>query len=461
MKLKILAIFCLFLVIPFFVEAKSYDFYVDDSASGDKNGSKESPFKKIGDAIDEAEEEGGKQEIYVRKGTYDEDVSLGKSMELYGKDEGSVKIIGTVTMRDGSSIKNLTIDGGNFAVVVKANADVEIENCTIEDFGKTGIHTEVGGGNLVVTGSKIRDGEGKGFYIQKGKDVVIVGNEVYDNGEEGIDIRSNVDGKIKNNIIRENGESGIELIVSKAELKITNNSIKYNGSSGIATQFYKELDKGGNIYISGNDIHSNVKYGLDCNTPQGGNPEKLYWSESIEMIGNNVSKNKLGTINSRCNFKVEKVIEVAEKGVAEIVEEETQNIEEKKRAEEDKLFEEENNRKIEEVRGLLLRQKNVIFNLKKSVSGIGSKGKIKLFLHGVNQKNTENSLLSLSNVKEDLVRTQNLLNEIHVSQEQEILFREEIEVKMSEVDKLINNLNQLKNSFPYGGWIQKFKNIFN
>ncbi|MDA3815279.1 MAG: right-handed parallel beta-helix repeat-containing protein, partial [Patescibacteria group bacterium] len=396
---------------------------MDDSASGTEDGSKEKPFKKIKDALEKAVKKGGSQEIFINKGKYEESFTIGESIELRGEDEGEVKITGTVTMKDGSSIEDLTIGGENFAIVVKAEADVEIENCTIEDFGKVGIQSEVGGGKITVTGSKIRDGEGKGFYLQKGREVLISGNDVYDNGEEGIDIRENVDGKIQNNIIRENGESGIELVVGKADLKITNNNIKYNGSSGIATQFYSEIDDEGDIDIEKNDLYGNEKYGLDCNIPQGGGYGASYWSNSIEMIDNNVAKNKMGAINSRCNFKIEKVTEKEgldnEKGDG-LVEEESKQEEQKseeeklaeKKAEEERLFREENERRIREVKNKISEEEKSINSIENSVNKIKESNKLKLFFFGPKKNEIDELFLLLEKEETHLSETKKMLKEI-------------------------------------------------
>jgi len=63
--------------------AKDYDIYVDADASGSLDGSEDNPYKTIGEAIAAADEE---DEVYIDKGTYEEDVVINKEISLFGDD---------------------------------------------------------------------------------------------------------------------------------------------------------------------------------------------------------------------------------------------------------------------------------------------------------------------------------------------------------------------------------------
>lgn len=461
MKFKHLLVFCLLFAFPFFAEAKGYDYYVSASASGDEDGSQEKPFAKIGDAIGEANKKGGGKSIFIGKGKYEESFSSGKSMKLYGKDEKDVKIVGTVTLKDGSRLENITVDGGNYAVVVEKNADAEIKNCTIEDFGKIGINAEMGGGTLVVTGSTIKNGTGKGFYIQKGKEISLIGNEVYGNGEEGIDIRSNINGTIKNNLIQGNGESGIELVIGKADLRIYNNNIKNNGSSGIATQFYEELDDDGDVYVESNNLSGNKNYGLDCKIPQGGGFRRSYWSDAIKMLNNDVENNKKGAISALCGAidlmdgKEEISPDISNDNLTE------KTLEEKKAEEEAlRLQEEEKNRRIEEFERILLDQNKPLDDLDTAIRKIESKDKFKVFLFGFNRDEIEKSLIALGEVERNVFQVRDSLDETLIGQEKTNSFKSEIDLKVIEIEQKRNILNQKKNHFFLIGWFISLKDVF-
>lgn len=295
--------------------AASYDFYVDDSCGDEREGSEDKPFCDIADALEKA---GSGDKIYVKDGTYKENVSLPKGVELFGKSENRVVIQGYVEMADKTKLENLTVSGSNFNVRIKKDADAEIDGCTIKEAKRVGIQTEIGGGKLQIKNSKIRDGA-RGIYVQEGKTIEISGNEIYDNAEEGLDIRARVKGDISNNSIYGNGESGIELIVGKSELSIKSNSIKNNGSSGIANQFYAQWSKEGKIIINSNTLSGNKKFGIDCNIPSAGADQMKpgYWSDSIDLRKNKIEKNSQGPVNDYCSLI--KVVEEEEKKDNEIV----------------------------------------------------------------------------------------------------------------------------------------------
>ena len=109
----------------------------------------------------------------------------------------------------------------------------------IRGFGKIGVDIPPGNGKLTIQNSKIKNGDGKGVYVQKGNRIKLIGNEIYENDEEGLDLRAEISGIISGNYIHNNREGGIEVIVGDADLEISNNTIKGNKASAIAAQFYE------------------------------------------------------------------------------------------------------------------------------------------------------------------------------------------------------------------------------
>lgn len=278
------------------VDAKDYDIYVDADASSGGDGSDDDPYKTIEKAIDEADDE---DEIYIDNGDYDEDLVIDKRVKLFGEDVKDVVIEGKIEIKDNVEAQDLTIDGN---VVVKSGADIIFDNLIIKDASGIAVDALAGNGEIVIKNSTIKNSGTKGVYAQRGRDVVISGCNVYDNDEEGLDLRSNVDGVVSGNNIYDNGESGLEFLVSDSSLQVKNNTLKNNGSSGIAAQFYEDYDKEGEISITGNTITGNDKYGLDCNRPQGGDPEADYWSNSITVEDNTISGNDDGSISKDCKL---------------------------------------------------------------------------------------------------------------------------------------------------------------
>lgn len=289
---------------PNFVFAAHYDFYVDAEHTSDENGEdeKNSTFNNLTDAINAAlSKKENERNIFVKKGKYVEKITLEKGVKITGAEKEKVIISGTITMKQDTLLKNLTVLGGLPAVLVE-NAEVVIENCVIKNFQNIGIQLLPGEGLVKVVGSSIFGGVGKGIYVQEGRKIEISNNGIYANTEEGLDLRARVEGVIKNNSIYENRESGIEFIVGGSKINISGNTIKRNGASGITSQFYAETKKTGRIFITGNNISGNKKYGLDCGMPSGGDPAKNYWINSLELSGNVIQQNGKSAIKNSCDI---------------------------------------------------------------------------------------------------------------------------------------------------------------
>lgn len=268
--------------------AASYDVYVDEDADSSGDGTEAEPYASLIEGIEKAASNAkGRRKVYIKGGKYAETVTIEEGVSLYGSGRGKTRIEGSVSMRSGSRMQDLTIDTNSVvAVSVAADADVRLRNIEIKSFGKIGLDGLPGNGKVVIENSAIHDGGGKGVYIQKGRSIEIVDSEIYKNKEEGIDLRDNVNGTVRNNDIYENDEGGIELIIGSSDLAIVKNHITKNRASGIATQFYKGSSKLGKINIHENVIQKNGNHGIDCKVPSGGNPQHGYWNDSLSLEGN-------------------------------------------------------------------------------------------------------------------------------------------------------------------------------
>lgn len=457
-KIGVLVMASLFLVWPWFSLAVDYDYYVDSSASSGGDGSKDDPFKDISEAV----EKGGN--IFIEDGDYDENLELKKGTKLFGESEGGVVIAGEIKMKDKTALKDLTVKDANETVVVTADADVEIDNCTITKFNKIGINALAGGGKLKVVNSKIKDGEGKGFYIERGKEIELIGNEVTGNkGEEGIDIRSKVDGVIRNNFIVGNGESGIEVVVGSSELIIKDNKINKNGSSGIASQFYPDsgLSGKGDIKIEDNEIEDNDKYGFDCNRPQGGSPDEDYWRDSIELEGNDISGNGIKAISDYCKFikavdeneEVDNLIN--DVSTEEKTEEPKLTEEEKDEIERQKELERWRREKLlKETEDLLIKNKELNLTIENQINAIEKVGQVRKFFIGIDEQEIDNLKSNLIKENQQIIETKNLLKEPDWEEERMVAFDKDLREIEEKFKQQQNFLNQQIKSFSVWGWLK-------
>jgi hypothetical protein len=342
-----------FFIFPSQSEAEDYDIFVDESYSGsDEDGSSDKPFKTIEEAVEAA---GSKAKIYVKNGTYKEQVILTGKQELYGQDKNKtiIKSDGsseTVALQGNNKLKNITVSGGNSAVTF--HGEGSLENCIIKDASKKGIDLTEGKGEVKIKDSKITD-NGKGIYVQKGRTIAILDNEFTDNSEEGIDIREKVSGAISGNYVARNGEPGIEIVIGSADVLIKNNRIEKNKTSGIATQFYDSAPKTGQVKITKNTISRNGAYGIRCSSPGGGKIPDNYWNDSLDVTDNKIENNVGKAIAGAC--KLLSAITPEEEESNEAVESETSesytdDLEKKEDEEEEKIRQEEFRQKEEQIK---------------------------------------------------------------------------------------------------------------
>lgn len=469
--LNLLFLIVIFCLLPIGISAKSFDYYVDESVKESGDGSEEDPFKSIKEALDEADKS---DEIFISNGEYKESFTLNKSIKLFGESENGVVIIGSILMMDDTLIEDLMIKGSAGPIVVESGADAKVKNCTITNFSGIGINAKEGKGKLELIDSKITGTNGKGLYIQRGKEIEIRGNLISQNGEEGLDIRSKVDGVVINNDIVNNGESGIELIIGSADLDIKDNDIEGNGSSGIATQFYKDFDKKGNVNITNNDIAGNDKYGIDCNRPHGGSPGSSYWGDSIELKGNSIDSNDEGAISDYCKFieavdeneeednrivETSKDQESEENEKEEIKNDEINNEdsnqneelseEEKIRIEQERQKEiEENKKKIEAIKTKFSDLEKDLSFVEKGINEIIDYNNTKLFFYGVNESKINELFKKIQGSEEKLNEISTMVRLAQIDEaEDEIVFKKKIDDEELKINRQKDYLQTKQSDF--------------
>jgi hypothetical protein len=463
MKIK-LSLIGLFIAIFFIFSANislgvSYDIYVDKNYDGDEEGTPDKPYKKIETALKEAGSKGKK--IYIKNGTYEEDLTLEKGIELYGQDKNKTIIknsaTGSVVLKNNNILNALTVSGGIYGVIAEGKAD--ILNCLIKSASNTGLQVPPGSAKITVEKTKIFENT-KGMYVQTGRNVAINNNEVYKNGGEGVDLRDKISGTIAGNSIYSNEEGGIELLLGSSNLLIKNNSIKKNNSSGIANQFYDIAKKIGKVQIMDNIISQNGEYGITCNTPSGGYPGKNYWENSLSILGNKIENNGSKSIAGRCG--VTNAVDPEENQTNQIIESEkaatVENLEQPTVNVENSAIEAERIQRESEIRSemeaIVLQVNDATLIAQNEAVKIKNRGKIKIFLLG-------NNLDDIASMENQTQTIRSLAEKIK-SFSPEIQFEENktfandsilnLESKASEYENLAQ---QSKDVFSLFGWLFK------
>lgn len=264
-----LAVFLLLFAVP--ASGDLYDFYADaGSTQSEERGTENCPFKTIGAAIRHIESENlDNKNIFVKKGTYGEQVEITNDTNLIGEDrnetiiDASGRDYGVYFHSSSSRISNLTVKNASTNIKVNKKSKAFVSDCSIKDSGANGIEVDRSNYSknykFTLKNSSVKDSGARGIYVFKRK-FEITGSEITGNGEEGIDLHTSVRGTIKNNEIKDNKESGIEMIMAGAKISIRGNNISRNNTQGVTIQVYNSRQ--GKVRLTKNSITNNDSYGV-------------------------------------------------------------------------------------------------------------------------------------------------------------------------------------------------------
>lgn len=387
---KRLAILSLFIFVLFGLDlkiswAESYDIYVDkDYDSDNSDGSSKKPYKKISEAIEEASDG---DVIYIKNGTYEENIVLEEGIKLIGEEKSKTIIRGTnatvILAKGDNDLKNLTVSGGRYGVVFEKKGS--LKNCLMKNSLRVAVTLNANSGNVDILNSDFKE-NGKGIYAQKESSFNITGNNFINNTEEGVDIREKTSGTISDNYIADSGEGGLEIILGSSNVSIKNNIIKKNKASGIALQFYSIANKTGKILIQGNTLSHNGNNGITCKNPSGGKPSSTYFSDSVELKENIIENNKLGSLNSFCFMKIAVPEETVDLEIKNPKENPKEDLEEKTALENSETLqnlEEEINLEIT-LRSLTVQKQSLYETIANDFKLLESESKTKIIFFGPN-----------------------------------------------------------------------------
>jgi len=211
----------------------------------------------------------GKKEIQF-SGKEKESVRIPKGVRVTGSSPDKAVITGDISMADGSSLKNVTVDGKTIAISIEKGATVSLENVTVTGASDAGIFAPKGGGTLTVINSRIRQNR-KGIFLLSGKQLRMSATSVSNNQEEGLDMHAGTGGSITGSTFTNNKEGGIEVIINGGNFTLSGNTFSGNSASGLALQSYGGGGgmKTGKFILTGNTFSGNGNFGVDCKNPQG------------------------------------------------------------------------------------------------------------------------------------------------------------------------------------------------
>jgi len=198
----------------------------DDNTEGPWDGTEEHPFQHIQDGVNAAD---SGDTVFVCNGTYCEDVSIQKTMDLVGENRN-----------------NTIIDGVGSYKTVDITADwVNIGGFTIRNssgLGAVGVY--VNSNYATISGNILLDNP-FGVKIASSSNTTVIGNNMTANGWRGVKVSDSSNTIISRNIISHNGKEGIWIDESSSNTIISGNIIT-NNSGGISI-----------YHSSGNNITGN------------------------------------------------------------------------------------------------------------------------------------------------------------------------------------------------------------
>jgi len=217
-------------------------------------------YPTIQDAINNAS---AGDTVFVKKGIYDEPVTIDKPLSLIGEDS-----------------QNTIIEMPYAKYSPRAAVLVTADNVTVSGFTirnnlkSTGIIVEIIGLSssshphpfgVRIIGNNIMNNT-EGIHSYSGSDLIISGNNITGNGGHGI-YQSSSNSTILENNIMGNRRSGI-IVDECRNVTIKGNNIKGNGISGTSEIGGIYIRWDGPFYIYGNNITDNragIQFGEDCN----------------------------------------------------------------------------------------------------------------------------------------------------------------------------------------------------
>lgn len=213
--------------------------YVDPKADGEQDGSSNRPYKTIEQAMAKADES---TEIYLTPGTYVENITIERGVEVYGGDPKKVTIKAkssskpAVRMRHKTRLNNVTVEGGRNGIYVHGKSRVLIDDCVIKNSKHDGIHVNASKAEdkyeVSIVKNEIKNNDKAGVFIE-GSKFSLVDNEISDNDRDGVDLEAGAKGWVSKNTIKDNDGAGLRAALDYSSVWMKKNTVRDNKKNGI------------------------------------------------------------------------------------------------------------------------------------------------------------------------------------------------------------------------------------
>jgi hypothetical protein len=254
----------LLIVAPFFVFGSSKTLYVDQHASGKEDGSQDHPYHKIGRALDHAQ---NGTTVIVKKGEYNENITVPSNVKLVGRDREDVVIDGdndepTVRLHDNTELSTLTVTDGKHGIQVDDDAKTHIYNVTVKSSEEDGIYLKAAprdkSHRALIDNVWVKESGRAGLYAEK-RQVDITKSTFEKNDTDGLAFAKGVKASVEHSRLHDNRASGMSAIIDGASIWTKDNSIRYNRHEGIELNAY---GANGDFGIRQGSIVGNSRYGI-------------------------------------------------------------------------------------------------------------------------------------------------------------------------------------------------------
>lgn len=292
-------------IVPFVsVEAGRNKMYVNKDASGTQDGSSSHPYKTIWQALDKAD---ARTDIFVAKGEYKENITIGKDIRVYGagKDKTTIKSAdddeAVVTMKHKARIESVTIKGGKVGIIVKEDSRADIIKTIVKDNDREGILIFKGDTDddhkVSIVKSLVKGNDRSGIYAKKRK-VIVMESTIQENTGDGIVFEKDVTAWLEDNTIKENKKSGVVAVLDKSSIGLKKNSVYKNTREGMEISSFGEK---GNINVDKSKVYENGRYGI-ARVSRGTAPVSL-WSGLTISANTQYWGNVLGNLSGVVRVK--------------------------------------------------------------------------------------------------------------------------------------------------------------